>query len=734
MNSRLATGILLLVVLLGSLLVLWKPWAPDRPTIALGLDLSGGLRVVLQTDIDNPAPEDLQQIRTIITNRVDALGVAEPLVQIQGDNQIVVELPGLSPEDQEQALNLIGQQAVLTFHLVNQGASGWTRSAINEELRKNPSLDVSALEAAMLTKEDLGPALLQGDQLASAQVSYDQFGRPAVDLAFNADGTRTFAEVTRANIGRQLAIVLDDEVFSAPTLQSAINDGRAQITGISGVQEASELALVLRSGALPVAIHTEEVRAIGPTLGADAIRSGALAAAIGGVALLLLLFLYYGLWFGAIAATGLIYTGILIMALLSGLGATLTLPGIAGLILTIGAAVDGNVLSFERIKEELKKGKKLRQAIIPGFKHSTITIIDVNIAHLLVAAALYQYSTGPVKGFAVTLAIGVMASVFSNLVLSRWLIEGVGRRRDVHPPYPIWGTAIPFLRYAPIVTGTSATLAVIGIGLIGFHGFNYGVDFTGGTAFDVRVAGETNAQTLREFFAQQGFEEIVLTETQQPASESREFSVRLASLTDDQRIAVSQALQTELEAVVMQSSSVGPAASADLQRSTILALLVGLGLILIYVAFRFDLTFGIASVLAVAHDLAIVAGVYSLFDLQFTVPTVAALLTVIGYSINDSIVVSDRIRENMRNIRNVSFAEMVDLSINQTLSRTIMTSLTTLLPLLALAVLAGAALRDFSAAIIIGIFVGTYSSIYIVSALVVWWRSYREKRTKASAH
>ena len=184
----------------------------------------------------------------------------------------------------------------------------------------------------------------------------------------------------------------------------------------------------------------------------------------------------------------------------------------------------------------------------------------------------------------------------------------------------------------------------------------------------------------------------------------------------------------------MQSSSVGPAASADLQRSTILALLVGLGLILIYVAFRFDLTFGIASVLAVAHDLAIVAGVYSLFDLQFTVPTVAALLTVIGYSINDSIVVSDRIRENMRNIRNVSFAEMVDLSINQTLSRTIMTSLTTLLPLLALAVLAGAALRDFSAAIIIGIFVGTYSSIYIVSALVVWWRSYREKRTKASAH
>ena len=327
-----------------------------------------------------------------------------------------------------------------------------------------------------------------------------------------------------------------------------------------------------------------------------------------------------------------------------------------------------------------------------------------------------------------------MASVFSNLVLSRWLIEGIARGRDVHPPYPLWGTAIPFLRYAPIVTGTSATLALIGIGLVAFNGFNYGVDFTGGSSFEIQVPSEIKAQNLREFLAEQGFEEVVLTETQQPVSGNRELTVRLPSLSDDQRIELSQALQTELQAVVMQSSSVGPAASADLQRSTILALLVGLGLILIYVAFRFDITFGVASILAVAHDLAIVAGVYSLFNLQFTVPTVAALLTVIGYSINDSIVVSDRIRENMRNVRNLRFAEMVELSINQTLSRTIMTSLTTLLPLLALAILAGAALRDFSAAIIIGIFVGTYSSIYIVSALVVWWHEYREKRTKASAH
>ncbi len=242
-------------------------------------------------------------------------------------------------------------------------------------------------------------------------------------------------------MGKRLAIVLDGKVYTAPVIRQAITGGQAVIEGLSGLEEASEIALVLRSGALPVPLKVAEIRAIGPTLGQDAIQAGIRSALIGTLAIFFLIFAYYGLHLGLVASLGLLYTSALILGLLSGLGATLTLPGIAGLVLTLGAAVDGNVLSFERIKEELRAGKKLRQAIPEGFRHSTLTILDVNIAHLLAAAALYQYATGPVRGFAVILAIGVVASVFSNLVFSRYLLERQADRGEIRPPMCWWTPA-----------------------------------------------------------------------------------------------------------------------------------------------------------------------------------------------------------------------------------------------------------------------------------------------------
>ncbi len=702
-----STAVLLLVLFAAALVAMWKPWAPDEPMINLGLDLKGGLRVVLQTDDPNPDPDDLDKARLVIENRINGLGVAEPLIQIAQPNRIVVELPGLSPEEQDKALKLIGQQAVLEFRIVKQ------------EAQNKP--------VSELTLDDLGPVELKGSDLVDARVQFDRFNRPEVALEFTPDGAKKFADLTRNNIGRRLAIVLDGTIYSAPNIKTAITDGRAVITGINDLDEATQIALVLRSGSLPVPLHVEEVRAIGPTLGKDAIRAGIIASIVGAVLIFVLLFLYYGLWFGAVAAVGLLYIALLIMGALSGLGAVLTLPGIAGFILTLGAAVDGNVLSFERIKEELKLGKKLRQAIPDGFAHSTVTILDANISTLLAAAALYQYSTGPVRGFAVMLAIGIVVAVFSNLVFSRWMLDKIAAAREIVPPYWIWGTKIPFLKEARIFTPATLAFAVLMGAVVFFHGFNFGIDFTGGTAYLVRTGPEVSVDRIRSFLDEVGVEgvsakEAIITEVESPLADYKEFSVRVGLLSNDGVIALRRAFEEKLQAEVLQSEVVGPAVGAELRKNTVLAVLVGLGLILIYMAFRFDWIFGVASVIAVGHDVAITAGAFSLMGLEFTIPIVAALLTIIGYSINDSIIISDRIRENQKVVRGIPYNELVDLSINQTLSRTVMTSFTTMLPLLALLFIGGPVLRDFSIALLIGIVVGTFSSIYVVGSLVTWWK------------
>ena len=732
MNRKLTLGLLLLGLFLLTLLFVWKPWAPEEPKIRLGLDLKGGLRIVLEADVENPTPDDLEKARAVLENRINALGVAEPLIQIQGQRRIVVELPGLSQADQERALKLIGQRAVLEFRILKEGATGTTVAQINQALRENPRLKREDLEKDLIKPEDLGPPLLTGADLADARAVFDQFGRPQVALTFTPEGAKKFEEVTRANVGKRLAIVLDGKVYTAPVIRQAITGGQAVIEGLSGLEEASEIALVLRSGALPVPLKVVEIRAIGPTLGQDAIQAGIRAALIGTLAIFLLIFAYYGPSLGLVASLGLLYTSALILGLLSGLGATLTLPGIAGLVLTLGAAVDGNVLSFERIKEELRAGKRFRQAISEGFHRSTVTILDANISTLLAAAALYQYATGPVRGFAVVLAIGIVAAMFSNLIFSRYLLERRAERGEIRPPMWLVDPRLNFMGPARYITTATLLLALLAAGVVFTKGFNYAIDFTGGTAYLIRTSPEVGVNTLRRFLEEKGFpaKEAIITEVQAPTASYKEFSLKLPPLEEAKRLELERLLASELKAQVLASETVGPAVGQELRRNAVMAVLVGLGLILLYMAFRFDWTFGVASVLAVAHDVAMVAGMYSLLGLEFSIPTIAALLTLVGYSINDSIIISDRIRENQKLMRGVPFAEVVNRSINQTLSRTVITGLTTLLPIIALLFFGGSVLRDFALAIFVGIFVGTYSSIYVVSALVVFWRSLRGRQPK----
>ena len=729
------TSFLLLGVLLLSLLFVWRPWehkqnlwtlnSTDYQFVTLGLDLKGGLRMALSPVSGAATREQLDQVKTVIENRINSLGVTEPTVTVAGNRRVVVEIPGATQAQQDRARAIIQQQAKLEFRIVTQGAK-----PVAAVQAKNP-------DSGGYSLTDLGPVQATGELIANAAAGTDQSSnRWIVSVTNNAKGADNFGKFTGQNVGRLMAIVLDNQIKSVATIQSALYNN-FQISGSFTQEQASQLALVLKSGSLPIKIKIDEERAIGPSLGADAIRSGAIAAVVGISLVFLMLFFYYGLWFGLVGALGLLFSSVIILGLLGGFGATLTLPGIAGLVLTIGAAIDGNVISFERIKEELKIGKGIKNSIQAGYEHSTMTILDVNASHLLSALALYAYASGPVKGFAVTLIIGVLASAFSNLVFAKWMLQILARRRDFTAPKRIGVPHFDYIKVAPIVTRISLLLALGGAILLGVRGLNYGVDFTSGTSITARTNTSTDVEAVRKAVTGAG----VATVTPQNSTIQRsvtpgivgvQYIVKVPQLSDVQIKAISARLTALPGGQVQQTETVGPAVGQELTQQTIYAVLLGLGLILAYVWFRFDLVTGAGSVFAVFHDVAIVMGLYSLLHLEFSIATVAAVLTVIGYSLNDSIIVSDRIRENHKVMRGQSSRNIVNGSINQTLSRTVMTSVCTLLPLFALLIFGGPVLRDFSIAMIVGIIVGTYSSIYIVSPMIVFFEERSQNRGKGT--
>ena len=692
--------------------------------MTLGLDLKGGLRIELAPESGAATREELDRVKTVIENRINALGVAEPVVTVSGGKRVVVEIPGATEAQQQQARDIIGRTARLEFRIVNPGAQPTPTTDPNDPSRG-------------YKLSDLGPVEATGEVLSDAQAATDsRTGAWVVSFQTTGDNSRKFGDFTRKNVGKLMAIVLDDQIKSVATIQSALYGG-GQIAGNFTPEEASQLALVLKSGALPIKIKTEAERAIGPTLGADAIRSGAVASLVGIGLVFVMLFLYYGFWFGLVGALGLLFSAVVILGLLGGFGATLTLPGIAGLVLTIGAAVDGNVISFERIKEELFRGKGIRSSIKAGYDHSTAAILDVNASHLLSALALYNYSTGPVKGFAVTLIIGVIASTFSNLVFAKWFMEWLAQRNpNMSAPQRVGKTNFDFIKAAPVVTTASVLLALAGAGILATRGLNYGVDFTSGTTMTVR-ASSADTEAIRQAVAGAGVSKITANNAAiqrdiVPGQNGTQYTIKVPELNSAEVAQLRVAIGKVGGGQVLSTETVGPAVGRELTDKTLKAVLLGLGLILVYVGFRFDFVMGLGSILAAVHDVAIALGLFSLLGLEFSIASVAALLTLIGYSLNDSIIVSDRIRENLKEMRGKSYREIVNTSINQTLSRTVMTSVSTMLPLLSLLIFGGPVLRDFSLILLVGILVGTYSSIYIVAPLVVYLEEWKARRRAAT--
>jgi SecD/SecF fusion protein len=665
----------------------------------------------------------IEQSIEVIGRRVNELGTTEPIVQRQGNDRILVQVPGL--QDPQRLKDILGQTAKLTFQMVDQSMSA------QDALNGRPP----AGSTVMYSKDDPpvpylieNRVIVSGENLVDAQATFDQrTNEPVVSFRFDSKGAQRFGQATQQNVGKLFAIILDNHVISAPQIREPILGGTGQISGNFTPQSANDLAVLLRAGALPATLTAIEERTVGPGLGQDSIDAGKMSAIVGSILVVVFMVATYGT-LGWIANLALVANLALIVAVLSVLGATLTLPGIAGIVLTVGMAVDSNVLIYERIREERRQGRSIIQSIDVGFAKALATILDSNITTLIAAAVLFFLGSGPVKGFAVTLAVGIITTVFTAFTLTRWLVaEWLRRRRPKELPKGYFRlvpevTAIPFMRVRLQVFVVSVMLCVASVVVLFTNGLNFGIDFTGGTLIEVRAkSGAADVGNIRERLSQAGIKEIQVQGFGDPSDALIRIGA-ISSVDGDEagNIQVKKAQDSLTSAYdIRRTELVGPTVSGELASAAIIGILAAMGAILIYVWVRFEWQFAIGSMLATINDVVLTLGFLVVTQIQFDLSTVAAILTIVGYSLNDTVVIYDRVRENLRRFKRMPLGQLLDLSDNEMLSRTTMTSVTTFLALLALFLLGGEVIRSFVASMLFGVFIGTFSSIFIAAPILI---------------
>lgn len=809
---------------------------PPKDKIRLGLDLSGGtsftvaidekklFNSIKAVDVELSDAEVQNQVNNIlkdadaraievIRNRIDGLGVNEPVIQGGKDHRITVQLPGIGGEKRDAAEKSIQSAAFLEFKLVHKQndqlvdklvASGrlpegyvmsedgrsYKRSDKYNDLVQDPDYArrFSLFEvpdpryAFMLEKTQgangqvtfrpvyvLRKAEMTGEALSSSSVEIEPMtGRVHVSLVFNAKGSAEFAKLTKAyaprgsrnkdsDVGRQLAIVLDDTLYSAPVLRTEIPNGRAVIEGSFSWSEAAVLRNILNAGSLPAPMKILEKRAVESTLGADAIASGVRASVMGIILVALFMLIYYS-YCGLIANVALVLdvlllpAGLIVASSILGIFVrdasiakrsfdlpVLTMPGIAGIVLTLGMAVDANVLIFERMREEFALGKSARAAVSAGYDRAFLAIFDSNITTLLTAIILFIFGAGPIRGYAITLSAGIIVSMFTALVVTR-LIFNATMSDTRTKPYKMMqfmkDANYDFLRWGKVAGLTSLAIIVVSCALFFGRAFMnpasvMAVDFTGGASMTYDYAKKADIGEVRKLVAS-----VVSDATIQYQSTLDGTGNLLLIKTGTVKIGeenVSKLIQDAMAKVMPDSKfklvgeeDVGSEVGSDLKSSARWAILFSLVGILIYVALRFEFGFALGGVVALAHDAFITLGLYSLCGRQVSLTIVAALLTIVGYSINDTIVIFDRIREDLRKDPKMEFKTLCNLAINKTLSRTILTSLSTLIATLALFIFGGGAINDFALAMLIGLVAGTYSTIFIATPIMLAW--YRGRR------
>lgn len=697
--------------------------------IRLGLDLQGGTSFQVRMDtstLTNMADTstELSQAVEVLRKRVDRFGVAEPLIVPQGNDAILVQLPGLSAADQENAEIAIKKPAFLEFKLVHEDSDSLIKQGIIppgyqvlSHVRVLPT-GVRQPESYLVKKR----AEMQGG-IKGAYVTRDNIGRPEITFTLDSAATERFGQITRENVGRLLAIVLDGELQTAPRINSAIEGGRGEITGDYSQQEAFQLQAVLENP-LKTPLKLEASRRVDPTLGKDAIRSGVNASIYGTLAVSAFMIVYYMIA-GLVANVALLANIVILIGVMCAFGTTFTLPGIAGLVLTVGMAVDANVLIYERVREELGKGKSLRGSISAGYSRAFGTIFDSHVTTLISSVILWKMGTGTVQGFGVSLTIGVLASLFTALVVTRMIFDFLldrGWLKSLPMLHIIRAAKLDFMKLAKPAFIMSWLIIAIGIAG-GIHRGKsvFGRDFRGGASSTFAFQEKLPVETIRTALDKANVKDPLIQYQKENAAGGGE-SLRVDSLAQD-----GSKVKDTLEHLesgkfrLLGQDTVGPTVGAAIRQSAIIASLLSLFGILVYVAFRYEFSFAVGAVLAVIHDVLMTIGIYCLSGREFSATTVAAILTIIGFSTNDTIVIFDRIREDLKLGIRGTFKEVMNQALNQTLSRTIITSGTVFLATLSLFIFGGGEINDFAFTFLIGIITGTYSSIYIASALVLWW-------------
>jgi SecD/SecF fusion protein len=653
----------------------------------------------------------------VVNRRVNELGTTEPIIQRQGIDRILVQVPGL--DDPQRLKDILGQTAKLTFQMVDQSMP------VEEAIRGRPPAGTTVMYS---NDEPAVPYIIEnrvivsGENLIDAQTTFDQrTSEPVVSFRFDNQGATRFGQATQQNVGRLFAIILDNHVISAPRINEPILGGSGQISGNFTAQTANDLAVLLRAGALPATLTVVEERTVGPGLGQDSIQAGKMSSIVGAVLVVVFMAVAYGK-LGWIANLALAANVAMMIAILTMLGATLTLPGIAGIVLTIGMAVDSNVLIYERIREERRDGRSVIQAIDSGFQRALATIVDSNLTTLIAAVVLFFLGSGPVRGFAVTLAIGIITTLFTAFTLTRWLTsEWLRRTRPKELPRGYIRlvpevTRIPFMRVRLQAFFVSIMLCVGSVVLLFTNGLNLGIDFTGGTLIEVRAkTGDADVGDIRARLSEAGIREIQV----QGFGEGTDALIRIGlepELGEEAGDLVVQKAQNTLSSDydIRRTEQVGPTVSGELAWTATIGTLTAMFAILLYVWVRFEWQFAIGSITSTINDVLLTLGFLSLTQLQFDLSTVAAILTIVGYSLNDTVVIYDRVRENLRRYKKMPLGQLLDLSDNEMLARTAMTSVTTFLALLSLFVFGGEVIRSFVASMLFGVFIGTFSSILIL--------------------
>ena len=682
------------------------PIEPIKDRMKLGLDIKGGVYVVMEakTDLEGEELKDaMDQTQAVIEERVNQMGLAEPVVTVEGEKRIRVELPGA--EDAQEAIEQIGTTAQLQFALAD------------------------------------GTIVLDGSNVKNAEAAMDnESAGYAVDLQFDSDGADLFHEatstaysgaVTSAIEGvdnKAIMIILDGQIISAPVVNEPISGGRCSITGGFTQEEATNLAALIEGGALPLELEEVNSSVQSAKIGYNALEMSVYAGIIGLVLVILLMAIAYrGL--GVIASVALLFYVLIVINIMGFAGSVLTLPGIAGFILSVGMAVDANVVIFSRIREEIAAGKTVRVATQQGFKRALSTVIDSQVTTLIAAVILYEIGTSAVKGFAWTFMIGIVVSIFTAVAVTQLYVNlfansrkyakksFFGIRKDGKASFH-FDRELHFIKHKKVFYIVSIVIIIIGLGFGVVRGLNYGIDFTGGTMIQMDMGEEVAIKDVEKAIKEFKLDpEIIYS-----GANNEQIVIRtIEALDSDQRHevvhAINEAFGTTEEDVVAEELF-GPSVGKELRNNAILAIIIASICMLIYIRFRFaQWKFGGAALLGILHDVLIVIAFYAIFNITVNNPFIAGILTVVGYSINDTIVIFDRVRENLKYMRKGNTEEVLDTSITQTLGRSLMTSVTTLIVMVPLLIMAGDAIREFVLPLMVGIIAGAYSSICVCSPL-----------------